>query len=317
MSLWFVPLLLIPSSVPRTVEGAAGQEPLVEFPSAMGPAPGAAQIERGAGQLERARATFTAADRDGDGGLDAREIRAAGIPGLAAASHDVDADGRIVLDEFLVYYRRLLVNARRTVEPELEAAVRSVLAERQRQAERARDSQRQERRLRRSPGSVEEHGEEFPRWVLSRSRQRLDEVQDEMAARPRRAGNGVLQPEGTVAAEALVGEARALRAATGELLEGREQRLAALRQRMEGSAERPSPTVAEGSEPAPAGGTAPPTRPSRPVSPGAPLPGRTLAPVAGGPDRAHAERVERAQDAPTPGPRTAGPRVDAVGADDP
>src|SRR5690606_21480207 len=111
-------------------------------------------------------------DRDGDGGLDARELRAAGIPGLAGASHDVDADGRLVLDEFLVYYRRLLLNARRSVEPELEAAVRAVLAERerlaerQREAERTRERERAELRRRRGVAALDVPGEEPPRWVL-------------------------------------------------------------------------------------------------------------------------------------------------------
>ena len=92
---------------------------------------------------ERASHTFAAADRNLDGVLDAREIAQVSIPPSAAKTSDHDQDGNLSKDEFLMYYRQLMVNAGQAPGAELNTAARRI--ESWRRAEEARAAERRAR----------------------------------------------------------------------------------------------------------------------------------------------------------------------------
>ena len=90
--------------------------------------------------LATVRGTFRKADADGDGAITAREAARARIPAKHFVAHDVDANRSLTQEEFVAYYRELLVKARRPVGKDLEAEVarvetlrRAKLAEQERQ----------------------------------------------------------------------------------------------------------------------------------------------------------------------------------------
>lgn len=94
-------------------------------------APDALAQERSAvNSLERARATFTAADADKDAKLSFDEITRQKFVGdrAAFAAQDADGDGSWSRDEFAVYYRQTLANAGQKPADDLEAEVTRVLA---------------------------------------------------------------------------------------------------------------------------------------------------------------------------------------------
>jgi polyhydroxyalkanoate synthesis regulator phasin len=95
----------------------------------------AAQID-----LSRVRSTFRAADTDKDGTLDAGEVKAAGIPGTDFLSQDVDKNGSLSGEEFVTYYRQLLVRAGRTVAKDIDTEVARIQAARRTQ--QAKDAQK-------------------------------------------------------------------------------------------------------------------------------------------------------------------------------
>ncbi|MDP6540168.1 MAG: hypothetical protein QF410_11540 [Planctomycetota bacterium] len=81
---------------------------------------GAAQRSQETSPVRRARGTFAAADTNKDGVLDAREVSRASIPRDAFAKYDHDGDRNLSSDEFLLYYRQLLLDARRPAGAELD-----------------------------------------------------------------------------------------------------------------------------------------------------------------------------------------------------
>lgn len=80
----------------------------------------AAQRSQGTSPLRRARGTFAAADSNKDGVLDAREVSRASIPRDEFKAFDQDGDRALSSDEFLLYYRQLLIDARRPAGAELD-----------------------------------------------------------------------------------------------------------------------------------------------------------------------------------------------------
>jgi hypothetical protein len=85
-------------------------------------APAVAQKRETSTDLTRARAAFNAADRNKDRRLNAREVGLAGIPHREFLSAD-DGDGEWVWQEFLSYYRGLLVQSGQKVHPDLEQEI--------------------------------------------------------------------------------------------------------------------------------------------------------------------------------------------------
>jgi len=76
--------------------------------------------------LATVRGTFRKADADGDGAISAREAARARIPAKHFVAHDIDANRSLTQEEFVAYYRELLVKARRPVGKDLEAEVARV-----------------------------------------------------------------------------------------------------------------------------------------------------------------------------------------------
>ena len=174
-------------------------------------------------QLARARAALAAADTNGDGSLDAAELRAAGVPGPIAAANDANADGRISEGEFLVFYRGLLTTAGRAVGPDLEHAVADVLRSRREAADRAR----KEREVRRAEIVT------TPAWarprVAEEARARIERAQAALSERPRRTVGRPVDLPTTPAVDLRIRDAREHVAEVRDALQERGARLAALR----------------------------------------------------------------------------------------
>jgi hypothetical protein len=97
--------------------------------------------------LDRAAATFRVADADANGVLDADEISKAAIHASAARQWDQDSSGDLSRDEFLVYYRQLLLDAGKAPGPEFEREARRILKDlASRAAERARTARERDPR---------------------------------------------------------------------------------------------------------------------------------------------------------------------------
>ncbi|MBL8859268.1 MAG: EF-hand domain-containing protein [Planctomycetes bacterium] len=80
--------------------------------------------------LARARSTFSAADSDKDGKVTASEFarQRLAVTKEEFAAMDADKDGTWSQEEFLVYYRRLLLNGGQRAAPDLEAEVARIQA---------------------------------------------------------------------------------------------------------------------------------------------------------------------------------------------
>ena len=96
-----------------------------------------AQESRPAVSLERVQATFRSADRDQDRSITPREASRAGIPIRDFVRHDADRDRRLSSDEFLLYYRYLLVKAGRSVSVSLETEASRIEGGRQKRPQPA------------------------------------------------------------------------------------------------------------------------------------------------------------------------------------
>jgi len=119
-----------------------------------------AQSAQDVAPLARASRTFAAADVNRDGKLGATEISRASIPTSALSKWDKDKDGGLSKDEFLVYYRQLMVNA--GLEPGSELAKEVARVERlqkAREEEQARKRAREEAREKRLRETEENAGE--------------------------------------------------------------------------------------------------------------------------------------------------------------
>jgi len=92
--------------------------------------------------LRSARTTFAAADLDKDGRLDPREASRASIQSADFARYDADADRALSQDEFLLFYRALLIRSQRATGPDLDREAARILAlgkaRREKQARRER-----------------------------------------------------------------------------------------------------------------------------------------------------------------------------------
>jgi hypothetical protein len=87
--------------------------------SAGGRASGAAAGGEQPTDLKRVRSIFRAIDLDGNGEIAREEAERARIPMAAFRERDVNADAALSPDEFVMYYRQLLVDARRPVADDL------------------------------------------------------------------------------------------------------------------------------------------------------------------------------------------------------
>ncbi len=76
--------------------------------------------------LDRAKATFRAADPNSDGRLEAQELTRASISSRALQVWDEDSNGELSSDEFLMYYRHLLERTRQVPGAEFEREARRI-----------------------------------------------------------------------------------------------------------------------------------------------------------------------------------------------
>jgi uncharacterized membrane protein len=106
-----------------------------------------AQRNTSANSLERALATFTAADQNKDGKLSTEEVAAIPIGRSDFQAHDYDHDGSWSKDEFLVFYRQRLLLAGQQVGAELEAETARVQALRKTKAAEETKQKREEAKL--------------------------------------------------------------------------------------------------------------------------------------------------------------------------
>ncbi len=123
------------------------------------PALASALPQAGKSTLEQARETFDAADQNKDGRLDRAELGAQrlAIGDREFATQDADRDGTWSRDEFVVYYRALLLRAGQSVGPELESEAARVLGLR-----RAREIEQAQRGAGRGNGPAAGRAEQQP-----------------------------------------------------------------------------------------------------------------------------------------------------------
>ena len=86
--------------------------------------------------LERADRTFSAADLSGDGKLDLGEMSRASMSRTVLQSWDEDGNRSLSRDEFLSYYRQLMVNAGQAPGDDLDREIRRIDAARKARKER-------------------------------------------------------------------------------------------------------------------------------------------------------------------------------------
>lgn len=101
---------------------------LVSLLCLAGETPAFAQRGAPVNSLARALATFTAADTNKDGKLTADEGSVLPIKKRDFDAQDHDKDGALSRDEFLIYYRQLLLDAREQAAPDLEAETARIQA---------------------------------------------------------------------------------------------------------------------------------------------------------------------------------------------
>jgi len=172
----------------------------------------AASLQEGTG-LEEIRKTFDAADRNADGFLDPAEAKRATIPSADFLGQDHDSDRKLSEDEFVLYYRELLVGAKQKVAADVERESKRITdARAKRAAEEARRRKVEATRREAAAKQAEQKGTPV---VLSKSvsekLKRAESVLDAMVAR------GDLTPEAADAkrevlrrrAEAVSGRSRA------------------------------------------------------------------------------------------------------------
>jgi hypothetical protein len=94
--------------------------------------------------LDRATRTFAAADLDRDGLIELDELKQASISTSVLKTWDEDGSSSLSKDEFLGYYRRLMVNAGLPPGEELNAEVKRIEAEQTTRKERAARQRAQE-----------------------------------------------------------------------------------------------------------------------------------------------------------------------------
>jgi len=127
---------------------------LASRPAAPGPGPGLDEIGRGqgtrkerpaAGGLEKARALFGKLDLDADGFVSAAEAGRGKVPEKQFVAADDDRDRRLSRDEFVLFYRELLVQVGRPVPADLDGeSARIEAARRMRRAEELRRASRKD-----------------------------------------------------------------------------------------------------------------------------------------------------------------------------
>jgi hypothetical protein len=96
----------------------------------------AAPLQEGTG-LAEIRKTFVAADRNADGSLDPAEAKRATIPSADFLNQDHDNDRKLSEDEFLLYYRQLLIGAKQKVAADVEREADRITKARAKQAAEA------------------------------------------------------------------------------------------------------------------------------------------------------------------------------------
>lgn len=77
--------------------------------------------------LARAANTFQIADADRDGVLGGAELKRASIHPRVYGIWDKDLDGKLSKDEFLLYYKQLLLNSKQVPGPEYEKEAQRIL----------------------------------------------------------------------------------------------------------------------------------------------------------------------------------------------
>ena len=103
--------------------------------SSLLPAAGAQRAESEG--LQKIRRTFVEADRNADGLLDPAEAKRATIPSADFVSQDHDGDRKLSEDEFLLYYRQLLVGAEQKIDADIDREAARIANVRAKQAAEA------------------------------------------------------------------------------------------------------------------------------------------------------------------------------------
>ena len=201
--------------------------------------------------LDSAQKTFRAADRNRDGILTSSEAGSASVPTQQFRTFDRDADGYMSRDEFVVFYRDLLVKAKQPVGADLEqeanritGSVRAQEARRQlRQAEQVKQQQAKEaaraqaarNQLQRERKDAQANAQAEAKGLEARASSAVDDLQKRM-------NDGTLAPEDFRRLQSsLINDARnAARAAGAPAdapLTGVQQRLVSALQALEAKAQ--------------------------------------------------------------------------------
>ncbi len=151
----------------------------------------AAQRSQETSPLRRARGTFAAADSNKDGVLDAREVSRASIPRDEFKAFDQDGDRALSSDEFLLYYRQLLIDARRPAGAELDREAARIQALRKAHEEK---EARARRAAAKASGGGDGTGQEKPAEGSSAS-SNLEKLQRAKQALNERAVEGGMSRE--------------------------------------------------------------------------------------------------------------------------
>ncbi|MCA8980438.1 MAG: hypothetical protein H6831_01815 [Planctomycetes bacterium] len=142
--------------------------------------PATAQAAESEG-LQKIRRTFSQADRNADGFLDPAEAKRATIPSADFVGQDHDGDRKLSEDEFLLYYRQLLIGAEQKVDADVDREAARIQDVRAKQAAEAARREAEEARR----AEAEKRAEE--RVVLSKNvsekLRRAEAALDSMVAR--------------------------------------------------------------------------------------------------------------------------------------